>query len=211
MLSTKIAKGNAPAIKRAHVRTLLAKHKEDLATGKQRKIIFSDDDEGNSTIHLSEKSNKTPEPVIVVNGNRYNRVGFTHLVEGFVNCAAEQQKLESAAKRLKSVDVTESSVAFEIKEKRRVYSLAEKGTIVQTYDEYEGSKKAALSFIQSFRGYEKVTHKTIGDFRKCLKPGRVYKHMGRPVCEEFESEVLSECVIYKLVIDSKNMEQFQVF
>ncbi len=105
--------------------------------------------------------------------------------------------------------MTESAKEFSIKDKRRVYLRHEKETVVKLYDAHL-VKKDAMTLINSFVGYEKISYKTINDFRISLAAEGVNKRLGRPVCKDFETEVLNECVIYKLVVDSKDIEQFQV-
>lgn len=75
---------------------------------------------------------------------------------------------------------------------RRRYSDSEKETIIGIYHQYD-VKEAALTIIRSIPTFEKVDRNMIKRWIKRPEKGGIPK-LGRPVCNEFERDVLQMCI-----------------
>jgi hypothetical protein len=72
------------------------------------------------------------------------------------------------------------------KDKRRNYSAEEQLEIIRIYDSIN-KKTKAIKFLQVVCGYNEIYERKIKRWKTCTK-----KPMGRPISQEFESEVLDE-------------------
>ena len=73
-----------------------------------------------------------------------------------------------------------------ISNKRRKYSVEEQLEIIRIYDSIS-KKTKAIKFLQVVCGYNEIYERKIKRWKTCAK-----KPMGRPISQEFESEVLDE-------------------
>ncbi len=112
--------------------------------------------------------------------------GIRLLAEQLIRNAAERQEL----KRRQSEPAADGTKPIK---RRNVYTNEERLNVLKIYDSYE-VKVQALDVITKVPGYEKISSKTIRDFRNSVDTERSTKPMGRPTNKEFEQEVLAECL-----------------
>jgi hypothetical protein len=70
--------------------------------------------------------------------------------------------------------------------KRRKYSIEEQKRIIRIFDAINNKTKA-IKFLQDICGYNEIYAKKIKRWKTCAK-----RPIGRPISQEFESEVLDE-------------------
>lgn len=92
-----------------------------------------------------------------------------------------------------------------LKEKRNTYSIKQKNLAVKLYEiirKKDFSQGHAESYIQRVKGFEKVTRKMLEDW----STPKVSMHRGRPVCEEFDEEVLNEVIVTQISNNCQTLE-----
>ena len=114
---------------------------------------------------------------------------YFQLQHDFVEVIQKEYAREEAADRNGDNNDNENNHSCQVTKsnnKRRKYSVEEQLEIIRIYDSIS-KKTKAIKFLQVVCGYNEIYERKIKRWKTCTK-----KPMGRPISQEFESEVLDE-------------------